>query len=281
VLSPAQTKALVATMDRTGIATMFLLDTPEITFDRDAGFEGYDETVLDQLAMKRLYPSRFRVFYTFPSYDAEGPGKAARLVQDGIDGLKFYNGVIWDLLGAIDSRSMYAAYAVAREHHLPVIIHVEALHPIQRPEFERVLDDFLEVTFVCPHLCGVQSRLGVLATMLAKHRNLFTDTGPWHRVGAFATNQPEEFRAFYIAHSDRIMFATDTVQRDSIDSEPSLAEVIGCERDLLETKYFSCFRSELVMHGLYLPQPTLDAIYNGTAARVFGIAANPLEKVSY
>ena len=117
--------------------------------------------------------------------------------------------------------------------------------------------------------------------MLAKHRNLFTDIGPWHRVGAFATNQPEQFRAFYIAHSDRIMFATDSVNRDSIDSEPSLAEVIGCERDLLETKYFSCFRSYFVMHGLYLPRSTLDAIYNKTASRVFGIPANHLEKVSY
>lgn len=268
-------------MDRSGIATMFLLDTPDMTFDPDDGFEGYDETVLRQLAMKRMYPSRFRVFYTFPSYDSDGPAKAARLAESGIDGLKFYNGVIWDLLGAIDSRSMYEAYKVAREHHLPVIIHVEALHRIQRPEFERALDDFPEVTFICPHLCGVQSRLEVLAAMLEKHRNLFTDAGPWHRVGAFATNEPEKFRAFYIAHSDRIMFATDTVKRDSIDGDPNLGDVIGCERDLLEVKYFSCFRSDLVMHGLYLPRATLDEIYNKTASRVFGMPATSLEKVSY
>ena len=281
VLSPEQTTALISIMDRSGIAMMFLLDTPDMTFDRNQGFEGYDETVLRQLAMKRQYPSRFRVFYTFPSYDSDGPRKAARLAENGIDGLKFYNGVIWNLLGAIDSRSMYAAYRVAREHHLPVIIHVEALNQIQRPEFERVLDDFPEVTFVCPHLCGVQNRLEVLATMFAKHRNLFTDAGPWHRVGAFATNQPDQFRAFYIAHSDRIMFATDTVKRDSIDGDPSLGQIIGCERDLLETKYFSCFRSELVMRGLYLPRATLEAIYNKTATRVFGRTHDNAEKVSY
>ncbi|HXN86680.1 MAG TPA: amidohydrolase family protein [Candidatus Binataceae bacterium] len=271
VLEPAQTKSLIDTMDRFGIASMVLLDTPDITFDPDAGFEGYDDTVIRQLAMKRQYPDRLRVFYTFPSDDGAGPRNAALLAAQGIDGLKFYNGLpmLRDQLGSIDSPAMYAAYAVAREHKLPVIIHVEALSPIQRREFERALNDFPGVTFICPHLCGVQSSLEILATMLAKHPNLYTDGGPWHRVGAFVTIAPDKFREFYIAHSNRIMFATDSVKQDSLDRDPDLGEVIECERQLLEAKYFSCFRSDLVMRGLYLPQAALDDIYFKTAARIF------------
>src|ERR1700731_213135 len=71
VLAEPQTKALINVMDREGIATMFLLDSPDITFDSDAKFEGCDETVMRQLTMKRRYPNRFRVFYTYPSYDLD------------------------------------------------------------------------------------------------------------------------------------------------------------------------------------------------------------------
>ncbi len=271
VLPASKTKSLVEVMDRRGIATMFLLDSPDVTFDADAEFEGYDETVTRQLAMKRQYPDRFRVFYTYPATDVDGPRKVAHLADQGIDGLKFYNGLLMlrDELGPIDSRAMYAAYSVASERGLPVIIHVEAMVADERREFERVLNDFPRVTFICPHLCGVQSSLEVLGAMLAAHPNLYTDGGPWHRVGAFAILSPEKFRAFYIAHSDRIMFASDSVYEDHLGTDPSLDEILECERNLLQTKYFSSFRSEEVMPGLYLPRATLEDIFFRTAARVF------------
>ena len=271
VLPESRTKSLIDAMDRHGIATMFLLDSPDVTFDEDAAFEGYDDTVTRQLAMKRRYPDRFRVFYTYPSYDVDGPRKAAALVQQGIDGLKFYNGLpmLRDQLGPIDSRAMYAAYALANERDLPVIIHVEALQAVQRRELERALSDFPKVTFICPHLCGVQDNFKILGAMLAAHPNLVTDGGPWHRVGAFANRAPETFRAFYIAHSDRIMFASDSVFEDDLGADPNLGEILQCERNLLETKYFSSFRSEAVMAGLYLPRAALEDIYFKTAARVF------------
>jgi predicted TIM-barrel fold metal-dependent hydrolase len=271
VLDEAQTQSLIKVMNRAGIATMFLLDSPDVTFDANAGFDGYDDTVTSQLAMKAQYPGRFRVFYTYPSPDADGPLKTRRLAARGIDGLKFYNGLpmLRDELGPIDSRAMYAGYGVARELRLPVIIHVEALLPDERREFEHALDDFPEVTFICPHLCGVQSSLEILNAMLKAHPNLFTDSGPWHRVGAFAVRDPEKFRAFYLAHSDRIMFASDSVYEDRLGSNPSLDAILECERNLLETKYFSSFRSEAVMTGLYLPRATLEDIYFKTTARAF------------
>ena len=271
MLPPSRTRSLIDVMDRRGIATMFLLDSPDVTFDSDTAFEGYDETVMTQLAMKRQYPGRFRVFYTYPASDVDGPRKAARLADQGIDGLKFYNGLLTlrEQLGPIDSRAMYAAYSLANARGLPVIIHVEATVAAERREFERVLSDFPRVTFVCPHLCCVQSNLELLDAMLAAHPNLFTDGGPWHRVGAFAVREPEKFRAFYIAHSDRIMFASDSVFEDRLDEHPGLENILECERNLLETKYFSSFRSPDVMAGLYLPRAALEDIFFKTAQQVF------------
>lgn len=269
-LDPEDTAELIRIMDRTGVSTMFLLDTPEITFEGEGGFTGYDETVRVQLAMKREYPGRLRVFYTFPPWDGDGPRKTRALVRDGIDGLKFYNGVMWKELGAIDSPAMYAAYRAARECHLPVTIHVEALSPVQRSQFERVLADFPDVTFVCPHLCGVETSMPVLDSMLRRHPNLYTDGGPWHRVGAFAIAHPDKFRKFYIAHSGRIMFATDSVKNE-VDEDPPLAQCIECERELLETKYFSCPRSGGILRGLFLPREALEDIYHRTAEKVYGI----------
>jgi predicted TIM-barrel fold metal-dependent hydrolase len=271
VLTEAQTDALIDVMDREGIATMVLLDSPDVTFDEDARFEGYDDTVMRQLAMKRQHPDRFRVFYTYASSDVDGPRKAKALVAQDIDGLKFYNGLpmLRDELGPIDSPAMYAAYAVARESKLPVIIHTEAMLTPERSELERALNDFPQVTFICPHLCGVQSNLDILDAMLKAHPNLYTDGGPWHRVGAFAIREPEKFRAFYIAHSDRIMFASDSVFKDRLGADPDLGEILECERNLLETKYFSSFRSQDVMTGLYLPRATLEDIYFRTASRIF------------
>jgi predicted TIM-barrel fold metal-dependent hydrolase len=270
VMSQSQTKSLIDVMDRHGIATMFLLDSPDVTFDADASFKGYDETVMRQLAMKRQYPDRFRVFYTYPSYDTDGPRKAERLAQQGVDGLKFYNGLaaLRDQLGSIDSPAMYAAYELASARALPVIIHVEALAAVQRRELEHALSDFPKVTFICPHFCGVQNRLEILGAMLEAHPNLFTDQAPWHRVGAFAVLAPDKFREFYIAHSDRIMFASDSVYEDRLGAHPDFGEVLGCERNLLETKYFASFRSGQVMAGLYLPRAVLEDIYFKTAARV-------------
>jgi predicted TIM-barrel fold metal-dependent hydrolase len=132
------------------------------------------------------------------------------------------------------------------------------------------------VTFICPHLCGVQSSLEILDAMLKAHPNLFTDGGPWHRVGAFAVHDPEKFRSFYLAHSNRIMFASDTVYEDRLGNNPDFDAILQCERNLLETKYFSSFRSEDVMTGLYLPRAALEDIYFRTAAQVFRVRAEAI-----
>jgi predicted TIM-barrel fold metal-dependent hydrolase len=274
MLDEKETPRLVSLMDEMKISKMILLDTPSITFGKNNKFEDYDKNVEQQLKMKALYPDRFLVLYTYPPDDLNGPKKTEEYFKQGISGLKFYNGVILAFsnltdFDPINSTRMYAAYQKARELHLPVTIHVEALLADQFNQFEQVLTDFPDVTFICPHLCAVESNLAVLESMLNRHQNLYVDSGPWHRVGTFAIEEPEKFREFFIKHSDRIMFGTDVVLASDVNKELDVKAWIQCEKDLLEKKEFTCYKEDGILKGLNLPFDTLKNIYEVTPRKVY------------
>jgi predicted TIM-barrel fold metal-dependent hydrolase len=268
VLNESETVKLISIMDELKISKMVLLDTPSNTLGKNDRFEDYDKNVEMQLRMKALYPGRFLVLYTYPPWDADGPSKIEKYYKQGIDGLKFYNGVMYDMLGPINSSEMYLAYQKARELNISVLIHVEALDPVQFPQFEQVLDGFPDVTFICPHLCGAAQNLTLLDSMLAQHKNLYTDSGPWTRVGTFAVKDTDEFRDFFIRHSDRIMYATDIV-RDDMSSNATVEQWLKCGRDLLEKINFNCFLEKGWLNGMHLPKDVLKDIYQTTPKKVY------------
>jgi predicted TIM-barrel fold metal-dependent hydrolase len=269
MLNNSETAKLIAIMDQLNISKMVLLDTPGITFGTSENFTDYDENIQIQLKMKSLYPGRFLVLYTFPPWDKDGPSKIEEYYKQGIDGLKFYNGVIYDLLGPINSSQMHAAYQKARELNLPVTIHVEALDEEQFAEFEQVLNDFPDVIFICPHLCGSAENLTVLDSMFAQHKNLYADSGPWSRVGKYAVKNPETFRQFFINHSDRIMYATDIVRADDVNSNINMTKWFKCDRDLLERIDFLCFKEKGWLKGMHLPENVLKNIYEINPKKVY------------
>jgi len=282
MLEEKETAELVSLMDEMKISKMVLLDTPSITFGKNNRFEDYDANVEQQLKMKALYPDRFLVLYTYSPDDVNGPKKIEEYAKKGINekisGLKFYNGVLLAFsnltdFDPINSTRMYAAYQKARELRIPVTIHVEALLKSQFEQFEQVLTDFPDVTFICPHLCSVESELPVLESMLARHRNLYVDSGPWHRVGTFAIEEPEKFRAFFIKHSDRIMFGADIVRAIDVNTQLNMKAWIQCEKDLLEKEQFTCYREKgrekEILKGLHLPPDVLRNIYEVTPRKVY------------
>jgi predicted TIM-barrel fold metal-dependent hydrolase len=207
--------------------------------------------------------------YTFPPWDKDGPKKIEEYYKQGIDGLKFYNGVMYDLLGPINSSQMYLAYQKARELNLSAIMHAEALDEEQFAEFEQVLNDFPDVIFICPHLCGAAENLTVLEAMLAEHKNLYTDSGPWHRVGTDVVKDPETFRIFFIKHSDRIMFATDMVRADDVNEKMNMEKWFKCDKDLLEKINFVCYKEKGWLQGMHLPEDVLKNIYQITPKEVY------------
>jgi predicted TIM-barrel fold metal-dependent hydrolase len=267
VLNESETPKLIKIMDDLKISKMILLDTPSETLGKNDKFEDYDQNVETQLKMKALYSGRFLVLYTYPPWDVDGPNKTEKYYKEGIDGLKFYNGVITDL-GPINSSQMYAAYQKARQLNLSVVMHAEALNEEQFVEFEQVLNDFPDVIFICPHLCGSAENLAVLDSMFAEHKNLYTDSGPWHRVGTYVVKNPEKFREFFIAHSDRIMFATDIVRGD-MSSNMIVEKWFQCGRDLLEKINFRCFLEKGWLQGMHLPKDVLINIYQINPKKVY------------
>lgn len=272
VLNQTETAKLISVMDELKISKMVLLDTPGITLGTSSNFTDYDQNVETQLQMKAEYPGRFLVLYTYPPWDVEGPNKTEKYYKEGIGGLKFYNGVIYNLLGPINSSQMYLAYQKARELNISVLIHVEALDPVQLPQFVQVLRDFPDVIFICPHFCGAARNLTVLDSLLIEHKNLFTDVGPWHRVGTYAVRNPEQFRKFVIKHQDRIMYATDMVRADDVNtflSGSNMEKWLQCERDFLEKTNFFCYKEKGLLKGLNLPQDVLKNIYEINPEKVY------------
>ena len=271
-LGENQTADLIRIMDKLNISKMVLLDTPSVTFGKDDKFGDYDQNVEIQLKMKAQYPGRFLVLYTYPPWDTGGPNKIEKYYKEGIDGLKFYNGVIYNMLGPINSTAMYRAYEKARELNLSVLIHVESQDSEQLAEFEQVLRDFPNVTFICPHMCAAESHLDLLETLLDKYPNLYTDVSAWQRVGTFAVKMPDEYRQFIIKHSDRIMYATDLVKSNDVNDQLDAKAWFACERDLLEKGQFSCFLEDGVLRGLHLPHDVLVQIYQLTPKKVYANA---------
>jgi len=258
----AQAERVLKIMNDLNIRKMVLLGTPSLTFhENTTKFEKYDEHNEQMLKVKEKYPDRFLVFVTVNPEDRNVVEKIENYSTRGAAGVKLYNGVI-PSLGPINSSQMYEIYEKCRELNLPIIIHVESLDVEQDEEFEQVLRDFSDVKFNCPHLCGSAERLDILSRLLDAHPNLTTDMAPWHRVGQFAVNNSQEFREFFIKYQDRIMFGTDIVLDESWKSDFRVWQWFTCNTDMLEKKYFICYRENgRILNGLDLPKDVLEKIY--------------------
>jgi predicted TIM-barrel fold metal-dependent hydrolase len=257
-----QAERVLKIMDDLHIEKMVLLGTPSLTFhEKTDKFEKYDEHNEKMLEIKEKYPDRFSVFVTINPEDKDAAKKLENYSIRGASGLKLYHGVI-PSLGHINSSEMYEVYENCKELNLPVIIHVELLNATQMEEFRRVIEDFPDVKFNCPHLCGSATRLEILSKLLDSYPNLTTDMGPWHRVGKYAVNNTQQFREFFIKYQDRIMFATDIVLDETWESDSLVREWFECGINLLEKKYFTCYKEEgRILEGLNLPTEVLEKIY--------------------
>ncbi len=257
-----QVERLLPIMNKLRITKMILLGTPTMTFGENTSvFNGTDAHMEELFKIKKKYPSRFLIFYAPNPNDPLAPQKVRTNAPRGIDGLKFYHGVIGGL-GSIDGSRMYEIYKEADRYDLPVVIHVEALNATQFSEFSHALEDFPNVKFVCPHFCGVQNKYDALASLFDKHRNLYTDMSPWHRVGKPAVNNIQAARNFVIKYQDRIMFSTDIVLTDGWISSSDIERWFRCDIDLLEASVFKCYKEgNKLLSGLNLPETVLIKIY--------------------
>ena len=72
---------------------------------------------------------------------------------------------------------------------------------------ERVVARHPETTFVCVHFGNNAEDLDWVDAQLDRHPNMMVDVAA--RVPEIGRHDPEQVRAFFVKHQDRILFATD------------------------------------------------------------------------
>jgi predicted TIM-barrel fold metal-dependent hydrolase len=141
----------------------------------------------------------------------------------------------------VDDQRLDPVWAKAGELSVPVLIHTadplaffqpldennerwEELqaHPdwhFGTPEFpdrdtllaqrNRVIERHPDTTFIGAHLGNYPENLAYMDACLDRYTNFYVDTAA--RIGEIGRHPPEETRAFFLKHQDRVIFGTDLV----------------------------------------------------------------------
>lgn len=152
-------------------------------------------------------------------------------------------------------------------------------------ELERVLRKHPRTTFLCVHFGNNAEDLGWVDRFLDAHPNALVDTAA--RLGEIGRHPPDQVRAFFVKHRDRILFGTDlglSAQGIMLGShgaeEPTLADVKpfydahwrffeGRERAI---PHPTPIQGRWTIDAIDLPEDVLDAIYYKNAERALRLA---------
>ena len=300
-LTPAVVGRYLEEMDASGVRTVVNLD---------GGWgDRLKETLA---ALDEAHPGRFLTFAARrvrrDRRGGLGPREARRLEEGfkaGAKGLKFHKTFGLTVrykdgrLVPVDDPKLDPVWEVCARHKRPVVIHSadpaafftpldrfnERWHELNEhpnwlffgekfPRREDLLDQLHRViarhpntTFINTHFGNNAEDLAAVADKLDKYPNMYVDIDA--RISELG-RQPYSARKFFLKYQDRILFGTDTT--------PNRAAYRIYYR-FLETddEYFDASASHhrqgfWNIYGIYLPDPVLEKIYNGNAARIFGLS---------
>jgi predicted TIM-barrel fold metal-dependent hydrolase len=290
----------VELQERYGMSAMVLQSAPN-----QAGLlvGGRPNRNAEALLAKAEHPERFYVFGGLDLSPALRPDGAAalevdlasqvdRLAEAGVDGLKLYfNANLVDGLAqrGVDYRPDSAALAPvwegAREHQLPLLIHIDEAYFVSG---SAVLAANPDLTFIVTHLAFAGTNLERLEGLLSASPRVYLDVGHYVHLGELV-QLGDPARAFLETHADRILQSSDLAsgcelvgeEEDVCPSDAFADDQILKLRAMLETAETIRFRSvygdrgELEVQGLDLPGPTLEKLYSSTALGLLG-ASKPL-----
>lgn len=139
-------------------------------------------------------------------------------------------------------------------------------------------------TFVAVHVAGNPEDLGYVSALLRELPNVYVDIAA--RVPELGRHPPDEVRAFFVEHQDRILFGTDLgVGPDGVMLGAPLAwrerwqdveRFFSSTRRFLETRdrqfeHPTPIQGEWKIDGVGLPERVLRKVYVGNAARLLGM----------
>ncbi len=129
----------------------------------------------------------------------------------------------------------------------------------QYEPLERLLDSFPDVTWIGAHVGGSPENLGFVQGMLDRHRNYVVDTSAAKWQIRELSKHPAETAAFCRRNAGRVLFGTDIVASDQMDSvgEDLFASRYWALRTLFETEHRGL--SPIVDPDLHMVDPSVPA----------------------
>lgn len=276
------------------VQKMVMLGTPDFTFflKTEYGFTGYEKNNDFIVKLSQDYPNEFAALVTLDPLDDHKTEKLRRYKEEGIAGVKLYNGhgTFYDLffkMSLIDA-GMMEIYAFCEQEQLPILYHINAGRFLT--DFEHILQEFPNLIIIAPHFMMSTSNLNRLNRFMREYPQLYLDISFGHPdflVAGFdrISNFHKDFRDFVIKYRDRITYGTDLVVTTYLaKSRAYIDDVQLAYMDLLEKEEFKLPPSiynmmsrgaaknidiNWIYHGLNLDEETLKMIYHDNAEKLF------------
>jgi predicted TIM-barrel fold metal-dependent hydrolase len=228
----------------------------------------------------KRYPDQVIPFCTIDEADPHAAELVEQYILAGAKGLKLIGGHPDFYDEPLNSENMYKVYQKVAEYDVPVLLHGSLINiPELQDQLDEVFSDFPEVTFVIAHYGNTLMRgihLDVIAALLDKHQNLYTDMS--HGSGITAYHQYlkqdlETIRNFVIKYQDRILFGSDLILSIFVNDLDWLYERVRCEIDLCQKEEFTCEfgMSDWVHQGFDFDEEILRKLYYENPKRVLGL----------
>jgi len=239
----------------------------------NAGFEKHQKALLE---MQVKYPDEVIAFCTVDEAKEEAPAILEECLKDGGKGLKLMTGhpSFYDV--PLNSDIMQKLFEVAREHDVPVLIHVSIMSiPTAEAEFKDLLDKVPGVTVNYAHYCSsiyAGINLDKCASFLDKYPDLYIDLsmgGGIERYFQYTTEDMPRIRDFILKYQDRVLVGTDLILAPKPSPTANAAWVrarMMCDYSLHQEKLYRCpimnnKGKYTLLPGFELPDDVLKKIY--------------------
>ena len=276
----------VKVMDELGIEKAIFLPTGHSP--NNARYREYSQELAK---VAKQYPGKIYWFATTWSKDPEAVNVLDDQIRQGARGIKLLDWLKGFEGAELDGPQMYAIYALAKKHQLPMLLHVDLQkHPEWIPKLEKAVSEFPTVTFVLAHYCRAASEpvpdLAICGRILEKHPNVHADIsmgGGVKRYMRYFDHDPETFREFILTHQDKLMWGTDMILDGQEEKTATwMKRRIMQDITMMATPiYLSPFyKTDTAVHqGLALPREVLEKLFYKNAVRVLAVVFSS-EKVS-
>lgn len=301
-LTKERVRRYLAEMDEAGV---------RVVVNLDGGWDTrLTETVA---ALDKTHPDRFLTFALIDLRGFEEEGWSERETERlrksfeaGAKGLKFhktlglsYRDKNGKLLGVDDPR-LDPIWELCGEMKRPVMIHTadpaafftpldrynERWHELNAhpnwlffgdkfPSREELLEQrnraigrHPDTTFIGAHFGNNPEDLAKVGEWLEKYPNFYVDIDA--RISELG-RQPYSARRFFIKYQDRIMFGTDTTPK--ADAYRLYYRFLESDDEYFDTAESHHRQGFWMIYGIFLPEPVLEKIYYGNAARLLGLPA--------